>query len=176
MRHLLTLFFLATNLVAFNMIAELRPDCNKKGKWGYVDENGHIVVDYKFNGASEFNDGLAHVLSGKKYGVIDTQGKFVIKPEYDVIAPFNQYGLAQVTKGNKSGFINREGKIVIEIKYGYTGDFNFDGIVWVNEGGKVKKGETKVSGSDFPLLRADGSNLLDDTFGSIGFFLPYSYS
>lgn len=175
-------FVFAVNIIAIALafsqaaFAELHPQCNSKGRWGYADDHGHIVVDYQYNGASEFNDGLAHVLSGKKYGVIDENGKYIIKPEYDIISPFNQFGVAQVTKGNKSGFIDRSGKIVIPVKYSYVGDFNNDGIVWVNEGGKIKKGESKLSGGQYSLLRSDGSNLLDDSFGAIGYFVPYTYS
>ena len=156
--------------------ATLRPDCNSKGKWGYVDDNGHIVVKHQFTGASEFNDGVAHVLSGKKYGVIDEHGAFIIKPDYDIISQFNAYGLAQVTKGNKSGFIDRTGKIVIPVRYAFVGDFNADGIVWVNENGKIKKGETSVSGGEFTLYRSDGSAVLNDSYHTIGFFTPFKHS
>ncbi len=156
--------------------ALLRPDCNQKGKWGYVDENGQIVVKHQFTGASEFNDGVAHVLSGKKYGVIDSEGKYIIKPDYDIISPFNEYGLAQVTKDNKSGFIDKTGKIVIPIKYAFVGDFNADGIVWVNKDGKIKKGDTTVSGGEFTLFRSDGTNFLDDSYRTIGYFVPFTHS
>ena len=38
----------------------LRPvACN--GKWGYVNENGDLIIPYKFDQAGEFNDGIASV-------------------------------------------------------------------------------------------------------------------
>lgn len=173
----LALILLASALsVAPVATAELRPDCDKKGRWGYVDENGNIAVRHRFSGVTAFDDGVAHVLDGKKYGVIDLSGDYVLKPDYDFISPFNEYGLARVTKGDKNGFVNRKGEFVIPMKYNFTGEFNSEGIVWVNRGGNIKKGENYVTGGEFRLLRADGSDLLDAPYAVLGFFRPYKYT
>lgn len=154
----------------------LRPVSNKKGKWGYEDSHGNVVIKYNYAGASEFDEGVAHVLSGKKYGIINEQGEYVVKPDYDVISPFNRFGVAQVTKGNKNGFVDRTGKFVIPVKYAYVGDFNSEGVVWVNEGGSINKADGTVKNGEFTLFRSDGSNLFDDSFATIGTFAPFSYS
>ncbi len=155
----------------FSLSAQLSPVSNSKGKWGYEDANGNLVIKNKFNGAGDFKEGVALVQNGKKYGVIDGAGKFVIKPDYDMITDFNQLGLAEVVKGDKHGFVNRSGKIVIPCKYKYIGGFNTDGLVWVNEGGKLEKGY--VSGGKFNIFREDGTPLFKKAYTRIGVFVPW---
>lgn len=154
-------------------VADLFPVCDEKGKWGYEDENGNLILKYKYNAASEFSDGVAMVKDGNKYGIINESGKYILKPKYDMISNFNAFGLADVIDGNKHGFINRECVLVIPCKYRYVGSFNSDGIVWVNEGGVIKKGQNEVSGGKFAILRKDGSNLLSGEYASIGYFTPW---
>src|SRR5579862_394911 len=52
-----------------------------KGKWGYIDEKGKIVIEPTFESAANFTEGLAAVKANGKYGYIDRTGKFVIQPE-----------------------------------------------------------------------------------------------
>lgn len=179
MRNILTLaVFIASLITSTSDIKAdgLRAVGNKSGKWGYEDATGNLVIKHEFNGASEFDEGVAHVLCGKKYGLINESGQYLLKPEYDLIAPFNSFGLAQVTKGKKTGFVSRQGIIVIPVQYDFAGDFNSEGIVWVNAGGRIKKDATDVTGGKFSLLRSDGSNLLDAEYAKVGTFAPYTYT
>ncbi|EAH9640326.1 WG repeat-containing protein, partial [Campylobacter coli] len=48
-----------------------------------------------------------------KYGFIDKNGEFVIKPNFDDAWYFRE-GLAKVGLNGKYGFIDKSGKIVIE--------------------------------------------------------------
>ena len=53
----------------------LRPvACN--GKWGYVNENGDLIIPYKFDQAGEFNDGIAEV---PRYEIICFSGNFLME-------------------------------------------------------------------------------------------------
>lgn len=54
------------------------------GKWGFVDKNGNMIVDYRYDKATEFNEyGYAAVQLNGKWGSIDEQGKEVQKPIYE---------------------------------------------------------------------------------------------
>lgn len=167
--------FITSALLAMSLtaIADLHPVSNDKGKWGYADDNGTMVIKYKFAGASDFSDGIAMVREGNKYGIIDESGNYTIKPKYDMITPFNSFGLAEVMQGDKHGFINKSGNLVIQCKYKYVGAFNQNGLVWVNEGGNIKKGTREVAGGKFSIYRADGTNHLGEEFGCIGKFIPW---
>ncbi len=167
--NVLTLTFFMS--VSFTVNAQLTPISNSKGKWGYEDSNGNLVVKYKFNAAGDFKDGVALVQDGKKYGVIDETGKFVVKPEYDMITDYNQLGLAEVMKGDSHGFIDKAGKLVIPCKFKFVGGFNTNGMVWVNEGGKLEKG--KITGGKFNIYRPDGTPLFEKSYTTIGTFVPW---
>lgn len=157
--------------ITFSLNAQLTPVSNSKGKWGYEDASGRLAVKHKFSGAGEYKEGVALVQDGKKYGVIDCSGKYVVKPDYDMITDFNQLGLAEVMKGDKHGFIDRNGKLVIPCKYKYVGGFNTNGHVWVNEGGKLEKGT--VSGGKFNIFKPDGTPLFAKSYVKVGEFVPW---
>jgi WG containing repeat len=68
----------------------------KDGKWGYINNQGKIVIEPQFDAARDFHDGLALVSkydksgnknpvtnqSDDKDGYIDETGKFVIEPQF----------------------------------------------------------------------------------------------
>ena len=55
----------------------------KDGKYGYVNENGIVVVDYKYDDATEQNKyGYVSVKKDGKWGSLDQTGKVVLEPTY----------------------------------------------------------------------------------------------
>ena len=57
----------------------------KDGKYGFIDKDGKVVVDYIYDDATEQNDyGYASVKKDGKWGSIDHQGKTVIEPTYNL--------------------------------------------------------------------------------------------
>lgn len=40
-------------------------------KYGYMNKKGEIVINYQFDGVSDFVNNVAVVMLGKKYGLID---------------------------------------------------------------------------------------------------------
>lgn len=54
-------------------------------QYGFVDSNGKLVVDYKYDKAYEFNSyGFAAVKKDGKWGAINEQGQEVIAPIYEI--------------------------------------------------------------------------------------------
>lgn len=83
-------------------------------KYGYIDTEGKEVIAFKYEGANNFNDGLAAVTEdGKKYGYIDHQGNWVIEPILDSARDFQQ-GKARVQIGINWYVIDKEGNILEE--------------------------------------------------------------
>lgn len=57
----------------------------KEKKYGFVDKDGNIVVDYIYDEAQEQNEyGYAAVKKGKVWGAIDSEGKETITPKYNL--------------------------------------------------------------------------------------------
>lgn len=57
----------------------------KDGKYGYVDKKGNVVVDYIYDDATEQNQyGFAAVKANGLWGSIDSKGKEIIEPKYNL--------------------------------------------------------------------------------------------
>lgn len=55
------------------------------GKWGFVDKNGNVVVECKYDIVTELNEyGFAGILQDGKWGVIDSTGKVIVVPTYEI--------------------------------------------------------------------------------------------
>ena len=114
-------------LTAFSMSArELIPDKNQKGKWGYIDESGAKVIDYRYDYADFFVNGRAKVGKDRKYGFIDEGGKKIIKIKNNILDKFKKRGLQSslLEESNrmvlclreKYGFIDYNGNVLLEPK------------------------------------------------------------
>lgn len=115
---------------------------SQNGKYGFIDQEGNIVIDAKYeNKFSFFSEGLASVSQNGKSGYIDRTGKVIIPFIYDTAFPFRE-GIAEVQlkreksnvsmqefqsnlwlSFNSAGFIDRKGKVVIPIEHEGS-DFN----------------------------------------------------
>ena len=66
-----------------------------RDKWGYLNENGKLVIEDKYDNTRDFSEGLAAVNSGGKWGYIDTNGKTIIPHLYRSAFRFKN-GIARV--------------------------------------------------------------------------------
>ena len=56
---------------------------NSEGKYGFVDKNGNVVVNYIYDDASEQNEyGYASIKKNDLWGAIDSKGSIVVEPSY----------------------------------------------------------------------------------------------
>ena len=108
----------------------------QNNKNGYLDQTGKVVVDFIYNSAYSFGDGLAIVSTdGISYGCIDKSGKMVIPAEYDDIYLFNygsdapdiafSDGVVGVLKDGYWGLIDTNGKLIIDYVFEDNG-FRFE--------------------------------------------------
>lgn len=55
------------------------------GKYGFINKQGDVVVDYQYDDATEQNDyGYAGIKKDGKWGSIDSTGKVIQQPTYDL--------------------------------------------------------------------------------------------
>ncbi len=105
----------------------------KKGKWGFKNSTGAIIIAPQFELANDFNDGFASVRKGMKWGYITMNGKFIIEPQFDWAENFNN-GSARIIIGGKYSWIdpNFQG----ELKFLHDDDLQ-DGLRIVTFNGKL---------------------------------------
>lgn len=116
------------------------------GKWSYINKKGDVEFG-TFEACGVFNDGLSPVALGPnqskitpdKWGFVNKDGKFVIKPHFNNVHAITE-GKAAVqtgvwkTMGNgikswipgKWGYINSKGKQIIESKFDAADPFSDD--------------------------------------------------
>jgi hypothetical protein len=98
------------------------------GKFGFINEDGGVVIEPTFTGAQPFKDGRAVVNTDEtffRYGLIDQTGKYVIEPSYNDISILGEkrvaLGKAIDEKipfaGSKFAIADLNGKILTEFKY-----------------------------------------------------------
>jgi WG containing repeat len=80
-------------------------------KWGFVNQEGEIVVEPQYDEAFHFSEGLAAVKKDGKFGFINTNGEVVIDYQYGQVDSFKEGVAYTITINNdevEEGFINQE--------------------------------------------------------------------
>ena len=121
----------------------------KDGLWGFIDTNGNLVIDYRFEDIEGgFSEGKAPVKSNGKWIFIDMSGQQLFDQTFENVRKF-QEGYAAVEKGGKWGFIDQNGQVTIEPIYEAVGNFSeglaavqmtIDGIAmwaYINPGNEI---------------------------------------
>lgn len=86
----------------------------KDGKYGYIDKTGAVVIDFKFDDATEFMDcSLAKVTENEKCGYINAKGEYVIEASYHDGSLMYDDGFAWVVSDDKKMNIITDKGIVI---------------------------------------------------------------
>lgn len=107
-----------------------------QGKLGYMNGEGKIVLDTKYDEfpnfleAGQFNGTYAIVRMKGKFGVIDHNGKFIISPTYYHLGKFSS--LMAFSKGKGWGFIDLLNTVLIPAQFEYAESFN-DGYAIVEK-------------------------------------------
>ena len=72
----------------------------KDGKWGFIDDDGEVVIKPEYEEAKSFSNGLAAVCKNSKWGFIDKNNKMVIKNKYEGGDYFTKEGTCFVKEGD----------------------------------------------------------------------------
>lgn len=86
------------------------------GKYGFMDIEGNIIIEPRFDRAGEFSEGLAIAEIDGKCGYIDKEGNEIVPFIYDETVGYME-GLAAVQLNGKWGFIDITGKNIVPCKY-----------------------------------------------------------
>ena len=103
----------------------------KNKKWGYLNSEGKVAIELKYDKVSIFDNGLAVAKRDDNFFVLNKTGE-EIKTEGDDIIDVKKFseGLAPFTNSNKqSGYIEANGKVAIPANFLTVGYFT-DGLAW----------------------------------------------
>ena len=158
---------------------------SKDSKFGFMNENGEVVIanDYEFTGV--FQEGLAIIVLNGKYGFVNKHGEIQIPCKYESASDFHQ-GKAIVEVNEKMGMIDRNGRFFIDCNYDDLGTFS-DSLVYASINDKYgyydNTGKQVISHSfddayDFhngiAKVEKDGKQSFINTLGE--FQIPLIYS
>ncbi|WP_018719610.1 WG repeat-containing protein [Arhodomonas aquaeolei] len=79
---------------------------------GYIDKSGSMVIEPRFDDATDFANGLAAVSRDGEWGYIDVRGEWVIPPQFEDANPFGAGGAAMVRVEGRFTLIDRTGATI----------------------------------------------------------------
>lgn len=92
-------------------------------RFGFIDKNGKQIIDFLYEDASNFRDGIARVKEKNLFGIINKNGEIILKPSYKNIGNFFE-NKAIINDNDKFGFIDISGKIIIKPQFDIAFDFS----------------------------------------------------
>lgn len=118
-----------------------------KGKYGFINEEGDIVIKPQFDHCNRFEENVAQILKDGLWGLINPKGEYIVKPSLKGMGDIKE-GLMSVSVDNLWGYMNTNGEMVIKPQFETAGDFR-EGLAYVKNGDLYgfinKKGEFIVS-------------------------------
>lgn len=100
-----------------NLEDKLKPVKTPTGKYGYINDDGKLVIEAVYEEAKEFREGVAIVGKNGKFGFINEKGRIILNIEYEL--PDYQYepSVLLIKKEDKYGYIDYQGKFLVAINY-----------------------------------------------------------
>ena len=161
---------------------------DEKGKEGYINASGKIVIKPQFESATAFSEGLAAVLINGKWGYINRKAEIVIEPRWKpnngwtgAVGSFHQ-GLAAVTEyaswgvrddsnywTYKCGYINTKGKYVVQPNMRQSCLPFYDGVAIIHADFE-NKAEYEEGKGWVGYMKTDGTWLIKPRFYTATYF------
>ena len=115
------------------------------GKYGYINEQGQVVIAPKYTWAQVFENGRAIVNIADNYinqtGIINVKGEYIVPPEYNSILSLGdkRYAIGKAIDskqpflGSKYAIADIDGKILTDFKFNHVSEYNH-GVASVDDG------------------------------------------
>ena len=98
-------------------LIKIKEKRDNNAKYGYIDEQGNVVIDYIYDNAGDFSEGLAPVIKNNKLSYINTSGDYILKDVEGAAVVYRSYsnGLVGILNNGKYSFYDTNGKLVFEL-------------------------------------------------------------
>lgn len=106
----------------------------RRNKVGFLDKDKNLIIDFIYDDACAFSEGMAGVKLNGKWGFIDESKNIVIDFQYDNAYKF-EHGLCMVFQNGKGYFIDKTGKKLPNISFDNASSF-VDGYSIIGTGDK----------------------------------------
>ncbi|MBK9511681.1 MAG: WG repeat-containing protein [Cytophagaceae bacterium] len=134
--------------------------------WGWTNFEKKTIVPFVYNQPVEgFENGYARVIKNNKYGLVDRDGKEIIKPQYEYLRSFNDDGLAIFQINKKFGLIDKTNKIVAPPKYS---DIDQLGRFGLNKVAIIDKTDG-YGARKFGMIDSKGKEIIKPIYQTIGY-------
>lgn len=134
---------------------------NEEGIYGYFDLKGNQVIDFKYQDAGFFKDGMARVNKDLVYGFIGEKGELIIPHQFEYAMDFHSgvafAGTYDVNRQPVWGVIDLKGNKLVEFQYKAVRDFS-EGIA------------TVFDVDAWYFIDPYGSRIIDKAFSTAGRF------
>ena len=131
-----------------------------RGKWGYRDAGGKVVIAPQYDVVQPFSpEGIAAVVDAGGWAYIDRQARVLIRPfVLDNGPDYFRQGLARFVREGRLGFFDRHGKVDVPARFSFAQPFS-EGLAAVCAGCKeVPEGEHKaVRGGQWGFIDRQGA-------------------
>ncbi len=74
---------------------------SQKGRWGFIDHMGRMLITVQYDSVLPFSNGMAPVLIDGGWGYLNTNGTLVVQPRYPKPQPYGKTGVVLDKKGKK---------------------------------------------------------------------------
>ena len=151
------------------------------GKWGYIDKAGKVIIQYKYDWAGAFEEGLAVVSIGHEetgdYYVINKSGEVVEELSVDFGEPIFSEGLFETKEGDwppngKFGYVDEEGNTVIAPRFDFASYF-VEGLACVGIGDKY--GFIDKTGKEVVAIKYDWTGVFQEGLAWVGNGSDYGF-
>jgi hypothetical protein len=117
------------NHIEFDLFAHGAEPVKVGRLWGYADKTGTMVIAPRFTSADRFDKfGYALVESDFSKGIINQDGKWVLKPEFLGLRLFGESEISVYRSGLKWGLVDRVGNLITAAQFNSIGSFAKNGL------------------------------------------------
>lgn len=118
-------------------------------KYGYIDKYGKEIIPFKFTNAYNFNEyGLAIVNENGRYGIINSEGIYIVNAQYSLINQYSE-GRSIYVENTAMGVFDEKGHKLTDAVYDYIGNYK-DGYAVIRKtyGNKYRYGYLNLKGGE----------------------------
>lgn len=129
----------------------------QNGDWGFIDQNGTLLVQPQFDRAWRFSDGLALVKEGDNFGFIRPDGSYALEPRFQDAWHFTD-GYAPVEMDDEWGYVDSSGSFLPDTQ------INLPRSALLETSADENSFELVRTGDRYGFETADGQDTIDPRF------------